>query len=1115
LIVLLFATLAAAAPGESKLSFADRTAAAEALERARFRHRVGANAPFESLVPKTRLEEKVRDELRQSVALSKRWGIRITDAMLREEVVRMSRDTRMPERLRELFDALSGDPFLIKECLARPIVVDRLAKAAFSTDPAIHATARRQADALRRALATKGSPPTASNVRRTVVTGTAFHAIDGAKGRFPAASLSETPDAFVVERVIAGDAATQTVERFEIQKTSWDEWWGPHRPAFDPSQAATLASRDGEPLPSPASPAMCAPDNVWDNGNLDAFPAPRAAGCSVWTGVVMILWGGFSEIGRFDSGSLYDPATDTWHAMSRFRAPEARASATAVWTGKEMIVWGGEAGKNGETHLVGTGGRYDPLTDRWTAVTNVDAPEARLSHAAVWTGTEMIVWGGKAQTGSPPWSLMDGGRYDPASDSWRPTSPAGAPAARQQHGAVWTGTEMVVWGGWDQEQVFASGGRYNPISNSWRPTSTNGAPAARVNFATSWTGTQMLVWGGVDTSLVFYNSGGRYDPGTDTWSSMSVSGAPPARVFAESAWSGSEMLVFGGEGSDESFLGDGARYDPILNRWRPMSRAGSPSARIAHFTAWTGDEILVWGGGNETRPLSDGRRYRPSEDRWVPMSGSNPIPGRSGHAAMWTGDLMLFWGGYLGAVSPSTIRGIRYDPATDAWSEMSDVGAPESRLEHSSAVWTGREMIVFGGTPLGSVDLRGWRYDPTFDTWTSTSTAGSPTSRFEHTAVWTGREVIVWGGDADDDHRSPDGGRYDPSTDHWSPMPSLDPSLGRTRHIAVWTGSEMLVWGGWTADNRNGTTGALFNPEKNSWRPMSTENAPESRQDYASAWTGRTLVVWGGHPMGGSAVLDTGARYDPALDVWLPMSAEQAPSARAQVAGVWNGAEVVVWGGSDGSAYGDLDTGGLYDPVLDGWRPTNQRHAPEPRTGHSATWTGSFVMIWGGGRGWFLTPAPNLGGRLVAGLSRDDDGDGYTECGGDCNDSDDAVHPGAIEICNGLDDDCDGVADLGLSDSDGDGVPACTDDCLAMANPGQEDFDGDRTGDACELGVLLADVDNSRRIDGGDLAALGRAFGSSPPASDYDARADLDRNGIVDGNDLAFLTAYWGRTAVP
>ena len=41
----------------------------------------------------------------------------------------------------------------------------------------------------------------------------------------------------------------------------------------------------------------------------------------------------------------------------------------------------------------------------------------------------------------------------------------------------------------------------------------------------------------------------------------------------------------------------------------------------------------------------------------------------------------------------------------------------------------------------------------------------------------------------------------------------------------------------------------------------------------------------------------------------------------------------------------------------------------------------------------------------------DGDGDGYSTCSGDCDDTRGSVHPGAIEACNGLDDDCDGIVD--------------------------------------------------------------------------------------------------------
>jgi hypothetical protein len=69
-----------------------------------------------------------------------------------------------------------------------------------------------------------------------------------------------------------------------------------------------------------------------------------------------------------------------------------------------MIIWGGNDGSN-----VKTGSRYNPTTDTWTATSTTNAPSGRSDHTAVWTGTEMIIWGG---------GYSSGGRYNPATDSW-------------------------------------------------------------------------------------------------------------------------------------------------------------------------------------------------------------------------------------------------------------------------------------------------------------------------------------------------------------------------------------------------------------------------------------------------------------------------------------------------------------------------------------------------------------------------------------------------------------------------------------------------------------------------------------------------------------------------
>src|SRR4029453_2972410 len=95
-------------------------------------------------------------------------------------------------------------------------------------------------------------------------------------------------------------------------------------------------------------------------------------------------------------GGRYDPDADTWTPTSDNEPAVARANHTAVWTGAEMIVWGGD--EPPDTLFTGTGSLLDPAATTWRSTTNTDAPSPRIFHTAVWTGSEMIVWGGQSGT---------------------------------------------------------------------------------------------------------------------------------------------------------------------------------------------------------------------------------------------------------------------------------------------------------------------------------------------------------------------------------------------------------------------------------------------------------------------------------------------------------------------------------------------------------------------------------------------------------------------------------------------------------------------------------------------------------------------------------------------
>src|SRR5207247_7346312 len=127
-------------------------------------------------------------------------------------------------------------------------------------------------------------------------------------------------------------------------------------------------------------------------------------------------------------GARYNPETDTWQPMSSAGAPGRRSQCAAVWTGSEMVVWGGSSEDGIE---LSDGARYNPETDTWTPVSNASGLEPRMEPTGIWTGEELIVFGGMKFTGGQL-SFGNGARYRPFRDPWPPL-PAGNGAGS------WTG----------------------------------------------------------------------------------------------------------------------------------------------------------------------------------------------------------------------------------------------------------------------------------------------------------------------------------------------------------------------------------------------------------------------------------------------------------------------------------------------------------------------------------------------------------------------------------------------------------------------------------------------------------------------------------------------------
>ena len=84
-------------PFIGQLSLEGGVRAENAIQRVYYSHQIGASRPFTEVFSRPVLEERVRTYLRESVALENLWGTRVSDDMLRAELRRMWRGTRMPE----------------------------------------------------------------------------------------------------------------------------------------------------------------------------------------------------------------------------------------------------------------------------------------------------------------------------------------------------------------------------------------------------------------------------------------------------------------------------------------------------------------------------------------------------------------------------------------------------------------------------------------------------------------------------------------------------------------------------------------------------------------------------------------------------------------------------------------------------------------------------------------------------------------------------------------------------------------------------------------------------------------------------------------------------------
>lgn len=387
----------------------------------------------------------------------------------------------------------------------------------------------------------------------------------------------------------------------------------------------------------------------------------------------------------------------------------------------------------------------------------------RSGAASVWTGKELLVWGGSTQ-GPRGGALADGAALDPSSNRWRPIPPAPI-AGRADAAVAWAGREMVVALGTDATGArLLDGAAFDPETNRWRPIAPQPFDGA-FRPATVWTGTELVVVASANGGP----SATAYDPAADRWRRLT---APPGSLtmpFPQVVWTGSEAVF-------------------VL--WPVPSSGGGPPT-VAPVGGPVGTAAGVAAGspsvnGSSAVAPTTGPAAVPSTQPTVgppppPPATLMPLPAVRGPDS----DMFV----------------AAYSPAADGWTRLPPVALKDGTVPR--LVWTGKEVLALQNGEPGAA------FDPKRQTWRPVAAVPPDGSGFAVNAVWTGRLVLLWAGGTT-------GLAYDPTSDAWWTFDAGDLPV-TSQPVVAWADGFLVGWGGLSTDPgsaRLADAGIRYRPPK-------------------------------------------------------------------------------------------------------------------------------------------------------------------------------------------------------------------------------------------------------------------------------------------------------------
>jgi hypothetical protein len=394
-----------------------------------------------------------------------------------------------------------------------------------------------------------------------------------------------------------------------------------------------------------------------------------------------------------------------------------------------------------------------------------------------------------------------------------------------------------------------------------------------------------------------------------------------------------ELRQLFGRTEGAAWPGEREAFDRFLRRRERRGRAVAAAAGLA-LVAVLGGAVLTRAVLVDRPPtpvlgpllVQDATPAQLADGRWraLPVLPAGQLEPRERAAVVWTGRQLLYWGGASHPPVRAHADGAAFNPDTNRWATLPPAPEGQEHLEgHDGiAVWTGREVLVWGGitieadNPNVAMPAHGVAYDPARRTWRRLPRPPLQLRwvSLNQWVLWTGRELMAGGVEA-----GPGGGTragaYDPATNRWRLLPRSPRLTGGPSHLqartAMWAGTRLLVWNFWSPTARTANN------------PTAVADRPEAEPDGIDLWA-----------------------YDPTGDRWtvLPDPPDQVRRMVAGASMVWTGREVVI-ASAQTAQRRTVTRAGRYDPDRARWTPIAPPPPRSPNLGPvTLEWTGSAVV---------------------------------------------------------------------------------------------------------------------------------------------------------------------------